>query len=217
VKNVDDMYRRLETVSFHLEELGLTHIKNREMGMRRLTNNEDVNSLRNLVNVVEPIENYTRHRRSEKKQYLQQSPLTRVVDISYSDAPIARKIRKATDEYIKKYSSETTEKSSLYFTNNPKQYLINELNKLSNNHKKLELIIANSPVLKEIKPLSENISKVAKIGLETIDHLESNKKFSQKKEQELLKILTDFKKPIAELEIRIVSAVEKLVMVASGK
>ncbi|MEA3499443.1 MAG: family 20 glycosylhydrolase, partial [Candidatus Marinimicrobia bacterium] len=215
VKDIDDMYRRLEVVSFHFEELGLTHIKNREMGMRRLTDNQDVNSLRNLINVVEPIENYVRHHsRVKKKKYLQQSPLTRVVDFSYSDAPAARKIRRAAEEYIKNYSSTNVKKSSLYFTNNPKEYLVNELSKLSKNHKDLEPIINNSPILKEIMPLSKSISKVAEIGLEAIDKLESNKTISKMKVEKYLKILNDLKEPIAELENRIIPAVEKLVKIA---
>lgn len=218
IKDIDDMYRRLEVINFHLEEIGLTHIKNREMGIRRLANGQDVNPLRNLINVVEPIENYTRHHtRGEKKRYLQQSPLTRVVDFSYSDASVARKIRRATDEYIENYSSTKVEKSSLYFTNNPKEYLVNELNKLSVNNKKLAPIIGNSSILKEIKPLSKSISKVANIGLEAIDKLESNKTISKGKVEKYLKIINDSKEPIAELENRIIPAVEKLVITVSLK
>ncbi|MEA1986405.1 MAG: family 20 glycosylhydrolase [Candidatus Marinimicrobia bacterium] len=201
VKSVDDMYRRLEYVSFHLEELGLTHITNREMGMRRLTNNRETNSLQNLIEVIEPIENYTRHKRAGQKKYLQQMPLTRLIDISYSDAPIARKIRKATDEYL-------SGNSSLYFTNNPKEFLIFELTKLSKNSKNLKPIIENSPVLWEIEQLSANLSEVAEIGL---DAIKSNGKYSKNKSKKLLKKLEEMKEPIAEFELRIISAVEKLI------
>ncbi len=202
VKNVDDMYRRLEMVSFHLEELGLTHLTNREMGMRRLTNNENTNSLENLINVIESIEGYTRHKREGLKKYLQQSPLTRLIDISYSDAPVARKIRKATDEYL------SGKNSALYFTDNSEEYLKYELKKLSENHKKLKPIIDNSPILKEIEQLSENVSIVAKIGLEAIN---SDKKYSKSQKEKLLKILEKAKEPIAEFENRIIPAVEKLI------
>ena len=53
VKDIDDMYKRLEVVSFHLEELGLTHKKNYEMMLRRLTNNADITPLKTLVDVIE--------------------------------------------------------------------------------------------------------------------------------------------------------------------
>src|SRR6266404_4705612 len=42
VTDVDDMYRRLEAVSLQLEELGLTHEKNVDMMLRRLTRTKEI-------------------------------------------------------------------------------------------------------------------------------------------------------------------------------
>ena len=55
VKDVESMYKRLDVISFHLEELGLTHIKNYEMMLRRLTNNNDTEPLKTLIDVIEPV------------------------------------------------------------------------------------------------------------------------------------------------------------------
>ena len=54
-RDVDDMYRRLEPLSIQLEELGLTHLKNKDMLLRRLVRNMEVGPLRLLADAVEPL------------------------------------------------------------------------------------------------------------------------------------------------------------------
>src|SRR5206468_10254110 len=62
VADVEDMYRRLEAVSIQLEELGLTHEKNVDMMLRRLTRTKEIAPLKTLVSVVEPVKEYARAR-----------------------------------------------------------------------------------------------------------------------------------------------------------
>ena len=52
VRDVDEMYRRLEVVDRQLEEAGLTHWKNQEMMLRRLADGGDVHPLRLLAGAV---------------------------------------------------------------------------------------------------------------------------------------------------------------------
>ena len=49
------MKKRLKRVSFHLEELGITHIKNRDVILRGMTNNQDITSLIALSKICEPL------------------------------------------------------------------------------------------------------------------------------------------------------------------
>src|SRR6476659_2037173 len=46
VNDVNDMYRRLDVISLQLEELGLTHEKNRDVLLRRLVRSEEIGPLR---------------------------------------------------------------------------------------------------------------------------------------------------------------------------
>ena len=39
ITNVESMYKRMEYVSFRLEELGITHIRNRDVILRNITKN----------------------------------------------------------------------------------------------------------------------------------------------------------------------------------
>jgi hexosaminidase len=141
VKDVPDMYRRLKNISFRLEELGLTHEKNYFMLLRRLTNNNNIQPLKNLVDVIEPVKIYNRNR---LRTHYSHSPLTRVVDAARPDAKIARDFRNNVREYVDKGSNKTILSGRL------QQQLI----LWQNNHSELIVIINNSPMLEEIKSLS---------------------------------------------------------------
>ena len=53
VTDIDDMYRRLAAVSIELEELGLTHERNRQVLLRRLAQTKEIGPLETLVSVVD--------------------------------------------------------------------------------------------------------------------------------------------------------------------
>jgi hexosaminidase len=55
------MYKRLERMSFLLEEHGLLHQKNYEMMLRRLTDNHDIKALKTIADILEPVKIYNRH------------------------------------------------------------------------------------------------------------------------------------------------------------
>lgn len=91
IRNVDDMYRRMDIVSLQLESLGLTHIKNREMMLRRLLGKEDVSSFSNLVQYVEPVQGYRRNRADNFTRF---SPYSLMADIAVPDQRAVRMLLK---------------------------------------------------------------------------------------------------------------------------
>ena len=196
VRDVDDMYRRLDRVNFQLEELGITNTKNQEMMLRRLTNNAETTSLKTLVDVIEPVKIYTRHNYGVK--YYSYSPYTRVVDAAVPDASGARKFRKLVDEFLagkKELKNEITAQLTLW----------------KNNHDILAHAIKFSPILKEIEPLSLNLKLLSEKGLETISLLDKK----QKPKEDWLKatdeLLLEAKKSYGQTELMIVSGIEELV------
>jgi hexosaminidase len=196
VRDVDDMYRRLESVSFRLEELGITHLKNQGMMLRRLTNNTDCTALKTLVAVIEPVKNYTRSRQGVK--YYSYSPYTRVVDAAFPDANVARNFRKSVDEYLagkKELKNEITTQLTLW----------------KNNHDKLGKTISLSPILKEIEPLSLNLKLISETGLEVFSFLDKKQKPEEAWLKEKENLLVEAKKPYGQTELMIVSGVEKLI------
>lgn len=199
VRDVDDMYRRLDRVNFQLEELGITNTKNQEMMLRRLTNNGETASLKTLVDVIEPVKIYTRHNYGVK--YYSYSPYTRVVDAAVPDAPEARKFRKLVDEFL-------NGKKEL------RKDIAAQLNLWKNNHEKLVQTIKLSPILKEIEPLSLNLKLLSETGLETLSLLDKKQKPKEDWLKATDKFLLEAKKSYGQTELMIVSAVEKLVKTA---
>lgn len=140
--DIPDMYSRLEKVSRGLEELGITHIKNRDMLLRGLSSN-NVEHVKILSDVLEPLKDY---RRGRYKPYTQQSPLTRMVDASIPDAPGALKFRLLVDDLkSNKISNE----------------ILSLLEMWSGNNKILAKVIDNNPILEEIRIHSTNLSVIS--------------------------------------------------------
>jgi len=199
VKDIDDMYRRLDIISYNLEELGITHIKNYRMMLRRLTNNNDILPLKTLIDVIEPVKIYQRNAQFEGT-YTSHSPLTRVVDAARPDQQIAREFNKLVDGYNRDQGDISAIK--------------NYLKSWKSNHIKLERLIKKSPILKEIQPISKKLEEASTIGLQAIEYIESNKKPSYFWNQKVMKVLKDCKKPVAQTEIMVITGIEKLVQKA---
>lgn len=98
INDVDDMYRRLGIISFQLEAVGLTHIKNRPVILRSIANNQDITPLLNLTKICEPLKGYTRNKGGT--EYQSYSPFTLFADACTTDAADARRFHKMTQAYI---------------------------------------------------------------------------------------------------------------------
>ena len=197
VNDVDDMYRRLERVEFLLEEHGLLHLKNYEMMLRRLTNNNDIEPLKILVNIVEPLEGYARH--SQGIKYQQHSPYTRIVDAACPDSKTAREFAKHVEHYLKNHESKCMieVKSTLELWHS--------------NHAKLMRLISISPILKEIEPMAVNLFNLSEVGLEAIKLIESNHKPDIKWRDKASAIIDSAKKSYAQVELKIIEPIAQLV------
>jgi hexosaminidase len=198
VQDVSNMYRRLDIMSFHLEAVGLTHEKNYFMMLRRLSNNTDIFALKTLVDIIEPVKIYTRGQQRDYKSY---SPLTRVVDAARPDAKIARLFRSLVDSLLVNNGN----------GNGNLESIKNYLKIWKNNHSLLTQTIKKSPVLKEIEPLSQDLSTLANIGLESFQYLENKHKADSTWIENSLEVLKKSRVPRGQTELMIIPAIEKLV------
>lgn len=196
-RDIKSMFERMECVSFQLEELGITHIKNQDMMLRRLTANNDITALKFLLDFIEPVKIYTRH--SQGVKYTSLSPFTRVVDAALPDVKGAREFRSDVDLLLNSKNYQNFDK------------IKSILKRIKNNHNELLKLIAISPILKEIEPLSENLSRLSEIGLTALNSIKSKAKLTEQQKEEMLKIITESKKPHGQVEIMIAGAIEKIV------
>lgn len=196
VIDVDDMYRRLDIIGLQLEEHGLTHWKNQAMFLRRLTKGGDTAALKVLVDVVEPLKGYNRHRQTT---YTFFSPLTRFVDAALPDARVPRVFNKLVEIFVDELGEETA---------GP---LLRLLKHWQSNHEKLKAVIAVSPVLKEIKSMSADLSTIAGIGIEAIDRVMNGKAPDSQWLGQSRQALEEAKKPRGHAELMIIPGIVKLV------
>jgi hexosaminidase len=201
IRNVADMYRRLDIINYELEDFSLTQIKNYDMMLRRLAGNHNISSLKNFVNVVEPVKDYQRD--EQGITYKQYSPYTRVVDAARPESETARIFSNYVDEFLNGNDDNSEKIDSL-------------LTLWNNNYINLEKIISVSPILKEIEPMSFNLKAVSKIGLEAIKDIESNKKASLDWINKSLDSIIKAEQPYGQVELEVVKPIERLVEAAGN-
>lgn len=238
VKDTLDMYRRLDNISLRLEELGSTHERNYEMLLRRIVqsnDDRDVQPLKTLVDVIEPVKIYRRGRYG----YSTLMYFSDVIDAARPDTKPAREFRAAVQNLLVQPNSTT----ALYPT------LRTALSVWSGNHAQLLPIIQKTPRLKQIEPMSKLLADVATIGLTALDYMRPqdsvvaeqpskkqktlSKKAQAKADKEAAErlaaaqqsradwyaaakpVLAEAKKPFAKCELQVVTAIEQLVNAAT--
>ncbi len=89
VRDVPDMYRRLDAIDPELDLIGLRHNANYPRMLERLAGSNDIEALKTLADVLSPGDLGLRHR--VKSDYTQSTPLNRLVDAARPDPPVARR------------------------------------------------------------------------------------------------------------------------------
>jgi len=190
LRDVDDMYARLEILSLQLEEHGLTHISGPKMMIRRLIGQENQALLVNLMDYVEPIEGYRRKKPSSKM------PMSRAPDIAAPDAIPARKFNLLVDNYLK------TKDESL--KNDIKEYLLGWIE----NDKQLKVLAKHNFAVREFLPLSADLARASVVAMQA---LSPNVDHDNAWRQNSMKIINRASEPISECEIKVITGIQKLI------
>ncbi|RLD22845.1 MAG: beta-hexosaminidase [Bacteroidetes bacterium] len=193
INDINSMHQRMGVISAQLEEHGVTHLKNYEMMMRRLVGQENVPVLKILIDVLEPVEGYARGR---YKKYTMQSPLTRVPDIARPDAIVAREFNLLVDKYLKNKNAN--------LKNDIKEQLLIWID----NSKKIKKLAEVKPEIREILPLSDDLSKISIIAMQA---LSPNKFHDASWHKSASSMLAEAAKPKAECELKVIEGISKLV------
>ena len=97
VRDVNDMYRRLEAVSIELEGLGLTQIKSEDGSLRELAGTEQIRALRIFAAVLEPV---AFHDRAGIQHTNQLTALDNLVDAVRPDPPSKHDIQMLVKQFL---------------------------------------------------------------------------------------------------------------------
>lgn len=191
VNDIDNMRKRLEKVSFDLEELGLTHIKNRDVILRSMTHNQDISALIELSNICEPLKIYSRNK--DGIEYKTFSPFNLFADACVVDAKDALAFNAAVSKYL-----EDSSKDHL-------KNILSYLKTWRHNYSKFSKLEIN-PKLSPLEPLSENLSMVSAVLLEAFQ----NQNISKSEVTELNTALSVLEQDFVDVELVITNSLEKL-------
>jgi hexosaminidase len=144
ITDVANMRKRLEVVSFRLEELGLTHIRNKAVILRNISNNQNIKSLNEFSNVCEPLKGYTRNKGGT--EYQMYSPFTLFADACTPDAKDSLAFDDAVTQYLANKTPDNKAKVAAFF------------NKWIAVNKGLVELSANAPLVQPILPLSKKLN-----------------------------------------------------------
>lgn len=156
ITDVANMRKRLDEVSFRLEELGLTHIRNKEVILRNIANNQNTQALDEFSTVCEPLKGYKRNKGGT--EYQMYSPLTLFADACTPDAKDSLAFDKAVAEYIAIKTPENKAKVAAFFT---KWIAVN---------KELIALSASAPLVQPILPLSKKLADASQELLLVLDN-----------------------------------------------
>ena len=156
VVDLNSMHKRLKNVSFRLEELGITHIRNKAVLLRNISKNQEIKALEDFSNICEPLKIYSRNKGGT--EYQMYSPLTLFADACTPDASVALDFEKAVDLYLETKSA-----------NN--QLLVSDfLKKWIAINTDLVNLSSNAPLVQPILPLSKSLSDLSQQLLLVIEN-----------------------------------------------
>ncbi|BAO75503.1 beta-hexosaminidase [Winogradskyella sp. PG-2] len=193
-KNINDlvsMYKRLKVINYQLEELGINHIRNKDVILRNISKNEDIKSLRVLSKICEPLKIYSRNKGGT--EYKTFSPFTLFADVCTADAEDAVEFNNTVSLFIKEEKKKSLPKINNYLTlwiENHEDFI--EINK--------------NPNTTPLEPLSRNLSETSELLLKVI----SNKKITKLEHDKISALLIVLDEPFADTELAIVASLKSL-------
>jgi hexosaminidase len=205
VRDVNSMYQRLGEVSQRLDWLGLTHNSSYEPMLRRITGTDDISSLNVLANVLEPVKDYTREETATEPA-TSAKPLIRVVDAVRPESATARQFADSVNALVTGKSRPGTE-----------ALVRSLLSQWRDNQLELQPLFEKSSLLREVAPISQNLSALGAAGLAALDYLDRGEHPPAAWVTQQLGVVEQAKKPQAQLLVVVAPSVAKLIQASAGQ
>ncbi|MBL0074185.1 MAG: family 20 glycosylhydrolase [Bacteroidetes bacterium] len=196
VNNIPSMYSRLARTSIRLEECGLEHITYRAKMIRRLAGNRNIESLITIAGLVEPLKDYKRH--AQGVAYSTDLPFTRLPDIAAADAPVPLAFKDLCETWFRKKDPDVI------------PAIRAQLEEWQPLHGEVQISASGIPALAPWLIVSERVSKLSKIGLESLHYVESRAPVPDAWVKESYTTLSEAALPVQECELMIAESVMML-------
>jgi hexosaminidase len=197
VVDVESMYRRLQGASTSLEASGIKHEAQYSTMLGSLAGGGDVEALRTLADLLEPVKGYARPR---ARHYETTTPLNRLVDAVRPESDAGREFARSVERILNK-SAGPVEIARM------RSQLVN----WQENDRRLQPLLQSRPLLQETMAISQNLAIVADAALRALDSLDAGGKAPAAWRDQQLAFLKEAQKPQAEMLDTLVPSVQKLV------
>jgi hexosaminidase len=198
--DVASMYARLNAVSLDLEWLGLTHKSARMHMLHRMAGTADISALRVLADVVEPVKDYNRWDDS-KGPINFHSPLNQMIDAVYPESDTALQFATEVQSFLQSGAKDQATETQIR----------SQLTLWRDNDARLHPVIAQSALLQEDAPLSQDLSALGAAGLQALDFIDKSQPAPDSWKTQQQSLLDEAKKPKAALLLMVVAPVQQLV------
>jgi len=205
VTDVQSMYERLGQINDGLDAYGVMHNTNYDVMLRRIAGTEDIQALRTLVDVVEPVKGYSRANLAASEPTAL-TPLNRVVDAARPESATARRFSALVDAFVSGHAQAATEPQ-----------IRTSLASWRDNQEKLQPLADNSALLQEILPVSQNLSALGTTGLQALDYLDRGEKPPDDWKTQQLAVVQQAFEPKAQVLLMVAPAVQKLIQASAGE
>jgi len=187
VADVENMYRRLESESQRLEDLGLTHRSAPLRMLRRLASGRPSGPLEALADLLEPVKGYAR---SEARSYTSRTPLNRLVDAVRPESDAARRFARLVDRFLAGGEG--------------RDEIVLQLSTWRALRASLDPLLAANPLLAEAEPIASDLSSAAALALRVLEG-------TVEPTPEDVALLDRIAAPRAELLLMVAAPIRKLV------
>ena len=207
-QDADGMYRRMAAISWRLEWLGLTHKSNYIAMLGRMASTDDVAALRVLADAVRPVGLDIREEAAERAGVVQTSavPLNRLVDAAPPESEAANDFARAVNALV----------ASNFKDADTEAQIRSQLERWRDNSARLQPLVENSALLKDLSPVSQSLASLGSAGLQALDYLDKGERAPDAWKTQTLAMIDQATKPQADLFIAVVPAVQTLVNASAG-
>jgi hexosaminidase len=208
VRDPASMYARLDFASPRLEWLGLTQRTALRHMLQRLAGSAspaEFAALRTLVDVMEPVKDYTREQTAPAVP-TSSTPLNRVVDAVSLESDAGRRFGELVDQFVATACHDPAAEARLRA----------QLATWRDNDAILQPLTQRSFLVKEVTANSQDLSALGTTGLAALDAIAKGQPAPDSWKAQQLALIDQVKKPKAQLLLIPAPAVQKLIEAAAA-
>ena len=202
VNNVDDMYRRLWIESLRLEAVGLTHLSAEGVGLRQLAGTAQIEPLRVLASVLQPVGFDQRYKMQHTSQL---TPMDHLIDAVRPDPPSRHEMQLLVKQYLANHNAAARAELASTFESwiaaGPKA----------------QALMATAPLLRDAAPRAQQLADLGKAGLEALTYIEKQQTPPAGWAQSQQAVLDQAHKPAGMVRFTVLDPVSDLVKAAGGQ